>query len=71
MDGNQLKAQIELKGLKIEEFLSRVSQFGKLDRNKYYRVMRGEDEFDRSEFIAISKALNLNEEEMMRIFFKD
>ncbi|MDK7187965.1 hypothetical protein [Facklamia hominis] len=71
MDGNQLKAQIVLKGLKIEEFLSRVSRFGKLDRNKYYRVMRGEDEFDRSEIIAISKALNLNEEDMMRIFFKD
>lgn len=71
MDRNQLKARLVLKGLKIDEFLDLVSQYKKLDRNKYYRVLRGEDEFDRGEIVAISKALELSDFEMMDIFFKN
>ncbi|MGX7091223.1 hypothetical protein [Hutsoniella sourekii] len=71
MDGNKLKAEVVLKGLKVEEFLNLVSKYTKLDRNKYYRVLRGEDEFDRAEIIAISKVLNLTDSEMLRIFFAE
>ena len=70
MDGRLLKAKIVIKGMKIEEFLTKANEYGKLDRSKYYRVLRWEDEFDRSEILTISKTLDLSDNEMLDIFFK-
>jgi len=33
--------------------------------------LRGEDEFDRKEIQSIATALNLSDEEMLNIFFKE
>lgn len=72
MNGRLLKSKVVFKGFKINEFLERVNMSGKvLDRNKYYRVLRGEDEFDRKEIQSISDALDLTDEEMLEIFFKE
>lgn len=71
MDGNQLKARLILKGLKVDDFLEKVSKYKRIDKNRYYRVLRGEDEFDRGEIVAITKALNLSEDELMDIFFNE
>ena len=72
MDGRLLKAKIIIKGLQVDQFLEKVNHDEKvLDRNKYYRVLRGEDEFDRKEIQSIATALNLSDEEILNIFFKE
>ena len=72
MDGRMLRAQIIINGLQVDQFLEKVNQDEKvLDRNKYYRVLRGEDEFDIKEIQSIATVLNLSDEEMLRIFFKE
>lgn len=71
MDGNQLKARLVLKGLKVDEFLENVSKYKRIDKSRYYRVLRGEGEFDRGEIVAIAKALDLSEHELMDIFFNE
>lgn len=72
MDGRLLKAKIIINGLQVDQFLEKVNHDEKvLDRNKYYRVLRGEDEFDRKEIQSIATALNLSDEEMLNIFFKE
>lgn len=72
MDGRLLKAKIIINGLQVDQFLEKVNHDEKvLDRNKYYRVLRGEDEFDRKEIQSIATALKLSDEEMLNIFFKE
>ena len=72
MDGRLLKAKIIINGLQVDQFLEKVNHDEKvLDRNKYYRVLRGEDEFDRKEIQSIATALDLSDEEMLNIFFKE
>ena len=72
MDGRLLKAKIIINGLQVDQFLGKVNHDEKvLDWNKYYRVLRGEDEFDRKEIQSIATALNLSDEEMLNIFFKE
>jgi len=71
MDDRALKAKIVVSGLQVDEFINLVNSNGKvLDRNKYYRCLRGDDEFDRKEIQAMASALNLSDEEMLAIFFK-
>ena len=72
MDGRLLKAKIIINGLQVDQFLEKVNHDEKvLDRNKYYRVLRGEDEFDRKEIQSIATALKLSDVEMLNIFFKE
>lgn len=72
MNGRLLKAKIIINGLQVDQFLEKVNHDEKvLDRNKYYRVLRGEDEFDRKEIQSIATALNLSDEEILNIFFKE
>lgn len=72
MDGRLLKSKIVLNDLRINDFISEINKNGHImDRNRYYRCMRGEDEFDRKEIQAISEVLGLTDEEMLDIFFKE
>lgn len=72
MDGKKLKAKLILGGLKVDEFLKKVNSNGYvLDRNRYYRCLRGDDEFDRKEIQAMSNALGLSDTEMLDIFFAE
>lgn len=72
MDGKKIKAKLMLAGLKVDEFLAKVNSEGYImDRNKYYRCLRGEDEFDRKEIKAICETLDLSDEEMVDIFFNE
>lgn len=72
MDGRLLKSKVVLNGLKVDELLELVNKDEYImDRNRYYRCMRGDDEFDRKEIQAMSEALNLTDAEMLDIFFKE
>ena len=43
MDGRILRAKLILKGFKVDEFIEKVNENGKvLDRSKYYRALRGD-----------------------------
>ena len=71
MDERVLRAKLILKGFKVDEFIEKVNENGKvLDRSKYYRALRGEGEFDRKEIESIRHALELTDEEVVNIFFK-
>lgn len=67
MNYNKLKAKIILKNLKVSDFLEKA----KIDRTRYYRVLRGEDEFNREEIKNIIDTLGLEKEEAMDIFFAE
>lgn len=67
MNANRLKAKIILRKMKVEEFLSKTG----IERSHYYRVLRGEDEFDRAEILSIQSILELSDNEMLNIFFKE
>ena len=72
MDRRLLKSKVVLNGFKVDELLGKINQEEYImDRNRYYRCMRGDDEFDRKEIQAMSEALNLTDAEMLDIFFKE
>ena len=72
MDRRLLKSKVVLNGFKVDELLEKINRDEYImDRNRYYRCMRGDDEFDRKEIQAMSEALNLTDAEMLDIFFKE
>lgn len=71
MDANALKARIVLKGYKVDEFIDLVNEKGtKMSRSAYYKGLSGEHEYGRSQIQAISETLELDDEEIIDIFFK-
>ncbi|MEY8370159.1 hypothetical protein AAK938_01470 [Aerococcaceae bacterium 50-4] len=75
MNSNAVKAKIVFNGMSIDEFINQVNQelekkgYGSMSRSTYYKNLRGEQEFTRSEIQAISKVLNLSNDEVLNIFF--
>lgn len=65
MNYRKLKATIVLNGFTQDE----VIQLSKINRNRFYRVLRGEDEFDRGEIVMLSKVLDLSDGDIIDIFF--
>lgn len=77
MNSDAVKAKIVFNGMKIDEFLSLVNKelsnngYSSMSRSTYYKNLRGEQEFSRPEIQAISKVLNLSNQEILNIFFND
>lgn len=65
MNYRKLKATIVLNGFTQDE----VIQLSKINRSRFYRVLRGEDEFDRGEIVMLSKVLELSDGDIIDIFF--
>jgi hypothetical protein len=73
MNSNALKAQIMLKGIKVDELLIVLkSKYSvRMSKSAFYRKLNGTSEFDRREILAISEALCINDDKMMDIFFRE
>lgn len=77
MNSDAVKAKIVFNGMKIDEFISLVNHelsnngYSGMSRSTYYKNLRGEQEFSRSEIQAISKVLSLSDEEVLNIFFDE
>lgn len=67
MNFRKFKAAIALNGLTQTE----VIQLSKINQSRFYRVLRGEDEFDRGEIVALSEVLNLSDQDIIDIFFAE
>lgn len=62
MDGWLLKSKIILKGLKLMNYLERVNKGDYImDRNRYYRCIGSDHEFNRKEIQAMREVLNLTD----------
>lgn len=70
MNANELKLVIYERGFKINEFICVLAKEGVLiSRTAFYRKMKGITEFNRREIAAIQKALDLEDNMVMKIFF--
>ena len=67
MNFRKFKAAIALNGLTQTE----VIQLSKINQSRFYRVLRGEDEFDRGEIVTLSEVLNLSDQDIIDIFFAE
>jgi len=72
LDGYRLKSLITQRGKSITEVLTELKSKHNMviSRTAFYRKMKGINEFDRSEILALTKILKLSDDEMLEIFFK-
>lgn len=72
MDGRKLKSELVLHGYSVETLLSLLEEHGiHMTRSTWYRKTRGISEFTRKEIEALTHVLNLDQESMIDIFFKE
>ncbi len=73
MNINALKAQIALKGISVDQLLKALKKTSavSMSRSAFYRKLNGTSEFDRKEILALCKVLDIKEEKIVEIFFKE
>lgn len=65
-----LRAKIVANKMTIDEFLISLKSYGVyMSRSAFYNKKRGNSDFTRNEIQIISKALCLNNDEVLEIFF--
>lgn len=65
MDSNMLKAQIVLKGKKIND----ITKILKISKSAFYRKLNGKSDFTRKEILLLINFLEITNEMAMDIFF--
>jgi len=65
-----LRAKIVANKMTIEEFLVKLKSHGiDMSKSAFYNKKNGNSDFTRNEIQVISKALDLNNDEVLAIFF--
>ncbi len=65
-----LRAKIVANKMTIEEFLVKLKSYGiDMSKSALYNKKNGNSDFTRNEIQVISKALGLNNDEVLAIFF--
>ncbi|MFZ4889753.1 hypothetical protein [Enterococcus innesii] len=65
-----LRAKIVANKMTIEEFLVKLKIYGiDMSKSAFYNKKNGNSDFTRNEIQVISKALGLNNDEVLAIFF--
>lgn len=65
-----LRAKIVANKMTIEEFLVKLKSYGiDMSKSAFYNKKNGNSDFTRNEIQVISKALGLNNDEVLAIFF--
>lgn len=65
-----LRAKIVANKMTIEEFLVKLKSYGiEMSKSAFYNKKNGNSDFTRNEIQVISKALGLNNDEVLAIFF--
>lgn len=65
-----LRAKIVANKMTIEEFLVKLKSYGiDMSKSAFYNKKNGNSDFTRNEIQVISKALSLNNDEVLAIFF--
>lgn len=65
-----LRAKIVANKMTIEEFLVNLKSYGiDMSKSAFYNKKNGNSDFTRNEIQVISKALGLNNDEVLAIFF--
>lgn len=65
-----LRAKIVANKMTIEEFLVKLKSYGiDMSKSAFYNKKNGNSDFTRNEIQIISKALGLNNDEVLAIFF--
>lgn len=65
-----LRAKIVANKMTIEEFLVKLKSYGiDMSKSAFYNKKKGNSDFTRNEIQVISKALGLNNDEVLAIFF--
>lgn len=65
-----LRAKIVANKMTIEEFLVKLKSYGiDMSKSAFYNKKNGKSDFTRNEIQVISKALDLNNDEVLAIFF--
>lgn len=67
MNANALKAEMILKNKRVPEIIKNLQ----ISRSSFYRKLNGESDFNRDEIVRISKALDFDNEKLIKIFFSD
>lgn len=65
-----LRAKIVANKMTIEEFLVKLKSYGiDMSKSAFYNKKNGNSDFTRNEIQVISKALGLNNDDVLAIFF--
>lgn len=67
LNANALKAEMILKNKRVPEIIKNLQ----ISRSSFYRKLNGESDFNRDEIVRISKALDFDNEKLIKIFFSD
>ena len=72
MNGLLLKSKITSEGMSIKDVIYKLKMQGTdISRAAFYRKMYGDSEFDRKEIMAIVNVLDLQDSDIMNIFFAE
>lgn len=72
MNVDKLKDEIKDRGYSVIGFLHVLEKNGvNMSKNSYYRKLKGETEYTRSEILGIKEVLGLSNDEVEAIFFND
>lgn len=72
MDSNKIMGLIRMKGLRVTDLLDKMEGEGvEMSKSTFYKTIRGERQINAAEIRAMSKAMNLSQDEVMDIFFKE
>ena len=72
MNGLLLKSKITSEGMSIKDVIYKLKmQRIHISRTAFYRKMYGDSEFDRKEIMAIVNVLDLQDSDIMNIFFAE
>lgn len=67
MNINMLKAQIALKGKKVND----ITKLLKISKSAVYRKLNGKSDFTRKEILLLINFLEINTDKAMEIFFSE
>ncbi len=67
MNINMLKAQIALKGKKVND----ITKLLKISKSAVYRKLNGKSDFTRKEILLLINFLEINTDKAMEIFFNE
>lgn len=72
MDGNKFLGLIRMKGLTVPKLLDDMDNQGvPLSKATFYKAIKGERQFKAKEIAVMANTLNLSQDDIMNIFFKE
>ncbi len=72
MNSEKLQDKVQERGYSVIDFLHTLHKNGvPMSKNSYYRKLKGETEYTRTEILGIRTVLRLSNKEVNEIFFEE